>query len=220
MAKTSSYTKYNKYIVNISLLLFTTICVFALIYVIYRMTHKKTIAIFGSVSKDITNDVSMKQDLDKLVASINGNKYNYIVPNATGGIIGYVLDHVKEKEKYSFTTTYVKTFTSPINKSYKTITFDDGIDFEEYMVRKSNYFIFLPGGVGTLYEVSFVLLTIDIHMTNTEMLLFYNKNNYFDFIKELMKRYKDTGYLRQNVYDTFLKKSRFCDTMDELITYM
>lgn len=187
------------------------------IWFVYFRTLKKTVAIFGSVSKDINHDEAFQTELDLFISKINPSKYNYIAPNTRNSAIGYILDHVQEKDKPSFTTTYVTTFNSETNTSYAMRTFSDAIEYEQYMITHSNVFVFLPGGVGTLYEISFVLLLIDLHDKNTEQVIFYNRNNYFNFVKELMDRFNETGYLREEVYQRFLHKTHFATTMQEVV---
>jgi hypothetical protein len=196
------------------------VVIFIIFVNIYYRTLKKTIAIFGSVSKEISSDFQFKRELDFFISNINTYKYNYIAPNTRNSGIGYILDNVRETDKKKFTTTYVDSFNTETNTSYHIITFDNAIEYEKYMITNSNYFIFLPGGVGTLYEISFVLLLIDLHEAKTEMVIFYNRNNYFNFVKELMKRFNDTGYLRIDVYKRFLEKTHFVNSMEEVVSLL
>lgn len=184
---------------------------------VYLRSLQKTVAIFGSISKEITHDEGFNKELDLFISNINTSKYKYIAPNTRSSAIGYILDHVQEKDKQSFTTTYVTSFNSATNASYPIRTFPDAIEYEQYMITHSNVFVFLPGGVGTLYEISFVLLLIDLNDTHTEKVIFYNRNNYFNFVKELMDRFNKTGYLREAVYQRFLNKTHFASTMQEVV---
>lgn len=186
---------------------------------VHHRMFKKTIAIFGSVSKDISNNQKMQQELDVLVASLNPSKYNYIAPNTETGPVGYVLTHVPDRVKSAFLTTYVESFNSKLNETYVIKTFQDAIDYEEYMIRHSNIFVFLPGGVGTMYEVSFVLFLLDVQESNRNLVLFYNKDNYYDFVKEIMKRYEETGYLRPKVYEKFIHQFKFVSDMKTLVSF-
>lgn len=189
-------------------------------FFLYNKLKKKTIAIFGSISKDISNDSEFKEELDILVDNINTSKYDYIIPNTLAGPIGYILNNVKDKDKSGFITTYSTTFNQKINEIYKVISFDDAIHYEEYMVRNSDIFIFLPGGIGTLYEVAFISFLIDLNEGKEIKVIFYNRDNDFNFIKDLINYYNDNGFLRGETYNNFIKNTYFVKNMNDIVSLL
>lgn len=206
--------KYHKYLFFILLL----IIFFALFYD-FRI-KRKTISILGSISKDISKDDEFKNELIYLSNNLNTNKYKYIIPNTNEGTIGFLLNNIPAKNKYNIITVYSETFPkNKMNNSYEIIMFNDAINFEEYIITHSDIFIILPGGIGTLYEISFILFILDTSNKNVK-LLFYNKNNFFDFIKYNMKFFLDNGYLRDNIYNKFINNSLFFNNMNELISIL
>jgi len=205
-----------KYLWIFSIILIIIILLIFLIY--YDKYHKKTIAILGSGSKNISYDYDLQKDLKYLALNLNTSKYNYIIPNSKKGIIGYILNHIREEDKSSIITTYSTTFDkNNINNTFKIKLFNNPIDFEEYMITNSNIFIILPGGIGTLFEILFLLFLIDVKDSNNKI-IFYNKDNYYNFINDIMKRYYETGYLRSNIYNKFKKTTYFVSNINELIT--
>jgi|LakMenEpi03Aug12_release.lakeMendotaPanAssembly.Ray.scaffolds.fasta_scaffold170776_3 hypothetical protein len=201
--------KYLFFILFILLLLF-------IVLFFYDKYKKKYVVIFGSVSKDISDDINLQKDLKYLASNLNTTKYNYILPNTKKGPIGYLLNNIKEDDKSSILTTYSTTFGDDnINKNFQIKLFNDPIDFEEYMIRNSNIFVILPGGIGTLYEIAFLLFLIDVSDVNYKI-IFYNKNNYYNFINDLIKRYYETGYLRPNIYDKFKAKTYFVNNIEDI----
>lgn len=202
--------KYILFILSILLILFVVVF-------FYNKYKKKSISIFGSVSKDISDDVNLQKDLKYLALNLNTTKYDYIIPNSQKGIIGYLLNNIKEQDKNNVTTVYSITFGEDnINETFKVKLFNNPFDFEEYMIDNSNIFIILPGGIGTLYEIIFLLFLIDVSEVHNKI-IFYNKNNYYNFIDDIIKRYHETGYLRSNVYDKFKARTYFVNDMDEII---
>jgi predicted Rossmann-fold nucleotide-binding protein len=200
----------------ISLFIICIILILLAVLFFYYKNDKKTICIFGSVSKDISNDYSLQNDLKYLALNLNTSKYNYILPNTKKGPIGYILDNIKDEDKSSVITTYSTVFDkNNINKTYEVKMFNDPIDFEEYMIKNSNIFIILPGGIGTLYEISFLLFLIDVSNVNNKI-IFYNKNNYYDFIINIMERYHETGYLRDNIYNKYKSTTFFVNNIEDI----
>jgi predicted Rossmann-fold nucleotide-binding protein len=205
---------YNILYVILIILLLLTLLFF------YDKYKKKTISIFGSVSKDISNDFNLQKDLKQLALNLNTSKYDYIIPNSKEGTIGYILNNIKEEDKNSIITTYSTTFhKNNTNDTFKLKIFNDPVDFEEYMIKNSNIFIILPGGVGTFYEIAFLLFLIDVSDVNNKI-IFYNKDNYYNFINDIMERYYETGYLRDNVYNKYKSSTYFVNNIDEIIKLM
>ena len=79
--------KYLFFILFILLLLF-------IVLFFYDKYKKKYVVIFGSVSKDISDDINLQKDLKYLASNLNTTKYNYILPNTKKGPIGYLLNNV------------------------------------------------------------------------------------------------------------------------------
>lgn len=176
---------------------------------------QKTISIFGSVSKDIKNDINLLEDLRYLALNLN-KKYNYIIPNSREGLIGFLLENIREIDKNNILTTYSKTFhKNNINRTYKIKYFNDPIDFEEFMIRNSSIYIFLPGGLGTLYEIFFTLFLLDVSDDNNKV-IFYNKNNYYNFINIIMNNLNKSCYLRENIYKKFKNNCYFINNINEI----
>jgi predicted Rossmann-fold nucleotide-binding protein len=177
---------------------------------------KKTVTIFGGVSKDISDDLNLQKELKNLALNLNTTKYDYVIPNSKKGPIGYILNNIKEEDKSSVITTYSTTFgENNMNETFKIKMFNDPVDFEEYMIENSNIFIILPGGIGTLYEIAFLLFLIDVSPVNNKI-IFYNKNNYYDFIDNIMKKYNKNGYLRDNIYDKYKSTTYFVDNIEDI----
>lgn len=205
----------NKIYFGIIILILFIILIGAYFY--FRKDDKKVVGIYGSISKDISNDAKMKRDLKYFASHLDVNKFNYILPNSKDGIIGHFLYNVSEKDKPFISTTYSSTFPADqMDTSYQIKMFDDPLIYEEYMLKKTDIFVFFPGGVGTLYEIAFALLLLDI-IKKDYTILIYNKDNYFQFIINQMNFFKQNGFLREHVYEKFKNDFHFFDNMEDLV---
>ena len=153
----SKLFKNNKYYI-ITLII---IIILSIIHPLLKQYYSKTktlVAVFGSVSRNIDNDTILKQELSFLASHLN-NKYDYVIPNTNTGVIGYLLHNLQSNNvAKNIQTTYVTSFSPEnINNNYKINYFDTIMDFEDDMLKRSDVFVFLPGGIGTLYELSYTL---------------------------------------------------------------
>jgi hypothetical protein len=204
--------KYRRYIILFIILILLA----TLTLIFYNINKKKTICIFGSVSKDISNNYNLQNDLKYLTLNLDTSKYNYIIPNSKDGPIGYILNNIKDEDKSSIITTYSTAFPdNKKNETFKIKLFNDPVDFEEYMIENSDIFIIFPGGIGTLYEIAFLFFLIDVSNDNKKI-IFYNKDNYYDFIIDIMERYHETGYLRNNIYNKYKSTTYFINDIKDI----
>lgn len=73
---------------------------------------------------------------------------------------------------------------------------------KEIMIDKSDAFIILPGGVGTLDE-AFEVITLKIIGAHDKPILFINHNNYWSIINDLIKHVVDHKFAASNIFDTY-----------------
>lgn len=187
------------------------------IYLYVIKNKKKEVGIYGSVSKDILKDAKFQADVKYFAQNLDVSKFNYTSPNSKDGPIGYFLDNVDEKDKPYISTTYSTTFSEDgRNKTFPTKFFDEPFTYEDYMLKKSDVFVFFPGGVGTFYELAFAMLVLDVRKPDY-LVFIYNKDNYFQFIKNQMSFFYHNGYLRPNIYEKFKRNFLFFEDMHELV---
>lgn len=74
---------------------------------------------------------------------------------------------------------------------------------KERMEELADAFIALPGGFGTLEEVSEIFTAIQVGTTNKPCAL-YNINGYFDKLVDYLKFCKDEGFLLQEHLDSLI----------------
>lgn len=66
-----------------------------------------------------------------------------------------------------------------------------------YLIAHSDAFIALPGGIGTLDEVTEVMVANQLHRLNMPMLLL-NLEGYYDAFLQQLERFKTEGLMRSN----------------------
>jgi uncharacterized protein (TIGR00730 family) len=64
--------------------------------------------------------------------------------------------------------------------------YDNLVDRQYALVSSGQYYIILPGGIGTLYELTQVLCHNDVERRNKPVIL-YNPNHYFDGFLQLLE---------------------------------
>jgi len=203
----------------IALLIITIIAV--VIYGIksYYTKSKQLVVFFGSVSKNIENDKELQDQLSLLASKLN-NKYDYLIPNSNDGILGYLLEklHTNTISK-TIQTNYVTTLPKEkVDNYYKINYFDTLLDYEHDMLEKSDIAIFLPGGIGTNYELAYMLFVLLEGIHNKKVILF-NINGAFDYMIDKIESLRREGYFRNN-YEIY--KDNFLITTDaeEIITFL
>jgi predicted Rossmann-fold nucleotide-binding protein len=207
-----------KYKNTLIFLIFVIFISLIIIYITYFKPTKKTISIFGSISKNIDDNQNLKKNIKYLAESLN-QSYNYIIPNSKNGIIGYLLNNIN-KNNIDIITAYSSTFTkNNINEKFNIKIFDNPIDYEEYMVINGDIIIFLPGGIGTLYEISFLIFLLDVSDKDIKVLI-YNDNGFFNFIKNHINYLFVNGYLRDNAYFRFNNNFLFFSNMEDLVNQL
>ena len=215
-------TKFNKYISPfcifcIILLLLISILVAYIIskYVVDK--SKKIVTIYGGVSNNVDSDV--KQQLKYLALHLD-NKFNYLIPNSKTGTIGYLLDALEKTDKSQNieTTTFVEQEggSETLNKHYKITYFDTILEFENDLFTRSDISIFLPGGIGTNYELSHTLFVM-LEKIDERFVILFNIDGAFDYIINKVEKLHTDGYLRVGVYELYKQNCIVVKSAKEII---
>ena len=86
---------------------------------------------------------------------------------------------------------------------------------QQVALRNTDITIILPGGNGTLAELYMITDSIKSKF-DTDKVLIYNVNGFYDKIKEMNDFMLDAGVLRQNQYEFFT----WCNTPEEIIEHL
>lgn len=209
-------TKY-KYIFGLVIIIIAVI-----IYSVksYYVKNKKLVVVFGSVSKNIEKEEGLQDQLSILASKLT-NKYDYLIPNSNDGIIGYFLERLQSNNiSKNVQTTYVTSLPpEKVDKYYKVKYFDSLLDYEHNMLENGDIFIFLPGGIGTNYELAYILFVVLERIQNKKVILF-NANGSFDYMINKIKSLNDEGYFRENFYELYKNKFIVTNDVEDIINIL
>ncbi len=84
--------------------------------------------------------------------------------------------------------------TDCVTQTIPTVTMNER---KQKMMEISDVFLALPGGIGTLDEISDVMTDIGLGQVEGKLILF-NINHFYEPILELLKIYNDQGFLKED----------------------
>ncbi len=87
---------------------------------------------------------------------------------------------------------------------------DSMFERKKIMIERSDAFIILPGGVGTLDEI-FEIITLKTLEMLDKPLIFINKDGYWDTLNDMLRHIADNNLVSPHVFDSY----RFVPTVEE-----
>ena len=99
-----------------------------------------------------------------------------------------------------------------IIKSKKEIVTKDLFDRKSIMIKKSDFFIALPGGFGTLDEI-FELISLNQLALIDKKIIILDINNFWHSLKNLIKDLKKSGFLYTNKSSNIIFKNSISKTI-------
>lgn len=209
--------KYKYQIGIISILVFTIV-----VYTLNKslaVKSKKLVTIYGGVSNNINSDIEYKQQIHYLATHLD-NRFDYLTPNDKTGAIGYLLDIAQTTDisQNIETTTFVKLAGQPenTNNNFKITYFDSILEFEEDLINRCDIAIFLPGGIGTNYELAYSLFVMLQKIQNKQIILL-NLHGAFDYMINKIEQLHKDGYLRPGVYKLYKENCFIVKNAKEII---
>ena len=85
----------------------------------------------------------------------------------------------------------------------------------EGLIRESDVLIFLPGGIGTIYELFSSIESKRCHEFNKPIII-YNSNNFYDILLKFMNKMYNEKFVKEKDKDNYV----IMNTKDEVITYL
>ena len=170
-----------------------------------------TVCVFcGSKSGNNIKYLKLANTLGKKLAERN---FNVIYGGGNSGLMGALAEGVLAKNG-SLTSVIPKFFKNKMNiiKSKKEIVTKDLFDRKSMMIKKSDFFIVLPGGFGTLDEV-FELISLNQLALIDKKIIILDINNFWHSLKNLIKDLKKSGFLYTNKNSNIIFKSSISKTI-------
>jgi hypothetical protein len=212
--------KYKYQLVIISVLVFTIV-----VYTLNKallIKSKKLVTIYGGVSNNINSDIEYKQQIHYLATHLD-NRFDYLTPNDKTGAIGYLLDTLEKTDisQNIETTTFVRLEggSETVNKHYKITYFDSILEFEEDLLTRCDIAIFLPGGIGTNYELAYSLFVMLEKIADKQIILL-NLHGAFDYMINKIEQLHKDGYLRPDVYKLYKENCLIVKSAKEIIAIL
>ena len=170
-----------------------------------------TVCVFcGSKSGNNIKYLKLANTLGKKLAERN---INVIYGGGKSGLMGALAEGVLAKNG-SLISVIPKFFKNKIDiiKSKKEIVTKDLFDRKSTMIKKSDFFIVLPGGFGTLDEV-FELISLNQLALIDKKIIILDINNFWHSLKNLIKDLKKNGFLYTNKNSNIIFKNSISKTI-------
>lgn len=173
------------------------------------------IFIGGSVSDNI--EEKYKKEGEKLVDSIIKNNLDIIACADLRGMIGLLYEKIKKSNKNKIYLTLPKIYL----KYAKDI--EDKIDIltdtinerTEESIKQADGCLFMPGGIGTAYEILSCIETKRAGEHNKKIVM-VNSYGYYNQFIEMLKNMQNQGFVEEKDFDVF----KVANTVDEAIEYL
>ena len=170
-----------------------------------------TVCVFcGSKSGNNIKYLKLANTLGKKLAERN---FNVIYGGGNSGLMGALAEGVLAKNG-SLISVIPKFFKNKMDiiKSKKEIITKNLFDRKSIMIKKSDFFIALPGGFGTLDEV-FELIALNQLALIDKKIIILDINNFWHSLKNLIKDLKKNGFLYTNKNSNIIFKNSISKTI-------
>jgi hypothetical protein len=172
------------------------------------------IFICGSV--DVNIKPKFLEGIDKIAENIADHNDGIMCVGSKTGSIGAMYSKMIEKDGFVdiiVPTPYANEAEGMIANSVTKV--DTLFLLQQVALRNTSATIILPGGNGTLAELFMITDSIKSNF-DTDKVIIYNINGFYDKIKEMNDFMLDAGTLRTNQYNYFT----WCNNADEVIAVL
>ena len=169
----------------------------------------------GSVSDSIGEEY--KKEGEKLVEQILKNNIDVIVCADLRGMIGLLYTKMKDKEENKVILTLPKIYlkyAENIKDEIEIIT-DTINERTEKSIKEADACLFMPGGIGTTYEILSAIETKRAGEHNNKIVL-VNSYGFFNDFLNMLKNMEKKGFVSANDEENF----KIVNTVEEAIDYI
>ncbi|PID67429.1 MAG: TIGR00730 family Rossman fold protein [Fusobacteriales bacterium] len=180
---------------------------------------KKNVAVYCGASLGIHH--SYEEITKKLGEWIGKNNYNLVYGGGAAGLMGVIADSVLENK--GEVTGIITEFLTKREAAHESIT--ELIIVDTMSVRKkkmadlADIFIALPGGPGTLEEISEVISWAILNRHDKPCILF-NHDNYYEHLKKFYAHMVEEGYMAKDAFDKILFTNSFEEMENFIANYV
>lgn len=176
---------------------------------------KKNVAVYCGAA--FGNDETYKDITKKLGKWIGKNNYNLVYGGGRAGLMGLIADSCLEAgaEVTGVITYFLAERELAHDGINKLIKVDTMSERKKKMAELADIFIALPGGPGTLEEISEVVswAVLSLHKSPC---IFFNHDNYYNHIRDFYDLMVEKGYLEKETREKLLFSNSF-EKIEEFI---
>lgn len=173
------------------------------------------IFIGGAYNDDIPN--KYKVTCKKYVSELLKNN-DLVFGGARNGLMGTIYDCAKGCNS-KIIASCPKIFEDSLNEIDVDEVFVTSTMIEStiYLFDRSDAIVFIPGGIGTLYELFNILQSIICKEYNIPIVIF-NPNNYYDNLINMLNEMYKEKFINDDVKDLFYVSDNALDTLKYIKT--
>lgn len=180
---------------------------------------KKNVAVYCGAS--LGNHESYEKITEKLGKWIVESNYNLVYGGGAAGLMGVIADSVLKHggEVTGIITEFLTKREAAHNGITKLVVVETMSVRKKKMADLADIFIALPGGPGTLEEISEVISWGILNRHNNPCILF-NHDGYFEHLKKFYAHMVEEGYMSKDAYDKILFSTSFEEIENFIANYI
>jgi len=150
-------------------------------------------------------DDSFKNEAINIVSYLKSKNDSIVYGGSESGIMGVISNHALslDMEVIGVITNKLASLERENKHLHNIIKVETIRERKEIMLLKSDAFLVLPGGLGTLDEIFEVLTLIQVGDINKPC-AFFNLNGYYDKLKEFLYSCVENGFIQKRFVDMIL----------------
>ena len=158
-------------------------------------------------------DQKIQENTAKLGHWIGKEKHTLVYGGGQSGLMGIVADScLAENGKVIGVIPHFLAGKEITHESLTELHYVDTMaERKTMMIENADAFVSMPGGVGTLEEISEIMSKLRLNQTDAPC-IFYNYNHFYDAMKDLL----DTMLEYEFIDEVFMNKVSFCSTIEEV----
>ena len=145
------------------------------------------------------------------------NNHSLVFGGGNDGMMGAVAKGVYDNggKITSISPWWINEFDDPFDGYDECIKTDSMDERKKLFLEKSDVFIIVPGGIGTLDEF-FEVLTLKHLNRHSKKIILFNINHFYDKMIEMLHQMHDEGLIREGALDIFV----VANSMDEVFEFI
>ncbi len=179
------------------------------------ITFYMKVCLYGSGSKRTPKELTdVGYELGLRLAQ---NNHSLVFGGGNDGMMGAVAKGVFDNggKIMAIAPEWINEFDDPFRGYDEYIKTDSMDERKKLFLEKSDVFVIVPGGIGTLDEF-FEVLTLKYLNRHSKKIILFNINHFYDMMIEMLNRMHDDCLIREGALDIFV----VADSIDEVFEYI